>query len=126
VAELADLGILASELRPMVERLELRRNEAAAVRADLEARESALERRTVEVGRTELALQARLDELNQLERDLRSELEEREHELERRRITLDEQLRAARRTPTDTPTPPPVKWSEDDRIVAAWSDSSGS
>ena len=70
-AEIADLGRLASELRPVVERLQARRDEAEAARAELEANQAAVDRRMVEVGRIELAVQTRLDELDQLERELR-------------------------------------------------------
>lgn len=111
-AEVADLGRLASELRPVVERLQVRRDETEAARADLEARQAALDRRMIEVGRTELALQARLDELDQLERELRSELEARELELERQRVMLNEEVKAARHVPVDAPTPPPAVWAD--------------
>ena len=107
-AEIADLGRLASELRPVVERLQVRRDEDEAARAELEANQAALDRRMVEVGRIELAVQTRLDELDQLERELRSELEARELELERQRAMLDEEVKAARRVPVDAPTPHPV------------------
>jgi len=113
--EVADLSRLASELRPMVERLQVRRDEDAAARAELAASQSALDRRMVEVGRTELTLQTRLDELDQLESELRSELEARERELERQRATLAEELRALRRPSIDAPTPPPASWSVLDR-----------
>jgi hypothetical protein len=67
----------------------------------------------VEVGRTEVTLQRRLDELDELEVNLRSELEAREQELERQRVDLEEQLRAARRRPSvDMPTPEPIAWTE--------------
>jgi len=69
----------------------------------------------VEVGRTEVALQRRLDELDELEANLRAELEARERELERQRLDLEEQLKAARRRPSvDVPTPAPTMWTEDD------------
>jgi DNA repair exonuclease SbcCD ATPase subunit len=113
--EVADLGRLASDLRPMVERLEVRKAEAEAIRTDLAAKHSTLDRRMVEVGRTEVALQRRLDELDDLEQTLRSELEVRERELERQRVDLEEELKAARRRvgPSE-PTPPPMVWSEED------------
>jgi DNA repair exonuclease SbcCD ATPase subunit len=113
--EVAELSRLASELRPMVERLQVRRDEDAAARAELAASQSVLDRRMVEVGRAELTLQTRLDELDQLESELRSELEARERELERQRATLAEELRASRRPSIDAPTPPPASWSILDR-----------
>ncbi|HSQ54981.1 MAG TPA: hypothetical protein VLM40_04475 [Gemmata sp.] len=106
-AEVADLGRMAAELGPQVERLQLRRDEATAAREQLEAKQSTLDRRLIEIGRTELALQQRRDELNQLEAELRAELETRECELERQRAALDEQMRAVRQVPVH-PTPPPL------------------
>ncbi len=107
-AEVADLSRLAAELGPLVERLQLRRDEAMAARAQLDAKQSSLDRRLIEIGRTELALQVRREELNQLEDDLRAELEEREGQLERQRAALDEQLRTTRRVSVSNPTPPPL------------------
>ena len=106
--EIADLSRLASDLRPMVERLQVRREEDAAARAELAARQADLDQRIVEVGRAELTIQTRLDELDQLESELRSELEARERELERERATLAEELRSSRRPSIDAPTPPPA------------------
>jgi DNA repair exonuclease SbcCD ATPase subunit len=101
---------LAAELGPLVEKLRLKRDEAATAREQIEAKQATLDRRLVEVGRTELALQKRVEELNQLEVELRAELEQRERELERQRVALAEEVRAARRVPVpvDRPTPPPI------------------
>jgi rootletin len=87
---------MAAELGPLVERLQLRRDEATAAREQIEAKQSTLDRRLIEIGRTELALQKRREELTQLEAELRAELEAREAELERQRVALDEELRSAR------------------------------
>jgi len=107
-AEALDLARLISELRPAVERMELRKAEAEAVRAELAARQSALDRRLIEVGRSELAFQKRLAEFEEMELTVRQELEEREADLEHQRRTLVEEVRALReRVSIATPTPPP-------------------
>lgn len=112
-AEIADLSRVAADLRPVVERLRLRHDEAAAIRAELAETKAALDRRMVDVGRMEVALQRQLDELEELEVNLRSELEAREHDLERQRLDLDEQLKLVRLRPAvDNPTPPPAAWAE--------------
>src|SRR5262249_6304348 len=49
--DVADLSQLVSEFRPVVERLELRKAEAEAIRADLANKQAAVDRRMVEVGR---------------------------------------------------------------------------
>ena len=104
----ASLSALASELRPAVEHLELRRTEAQAIRAELKSKQAGLDRRLIEVGRSELSIQKRSAELLELERTLQDEFEAREAELERQRATLLEEVRSLRgRLPVDVATPPP-------------------
>ncbi len=92
----------------MVERLELRKTEAEALRADLATKQVNLDRRLIEVGRNELAVQKRNTELDETERMLREELEERETELERQRTIFAEEMRAQRgRVSVDAQTPMP-------------------
>ncbi len=95
-AEAADLANLASELRPLVERLELRRDEALRQHAELDARRAAIDRRLVEVGRAELSLQRRLDELERFENATRAELEARDLELLRRERAAEEEVASVR------------------------------
>ncbi|MDB5310951.1 MAG: hypothetical protein JWO38_5153 [Gemmataceae bacterium] len=107
-AEAVELSRLVAELRPVVERLELRKTEAEVIRAELAAKQTALDRRLIEVGRNELGMQKRMDELDELERTLRGELEEREAELGRQRAVLLEEIRSLRsRLPTESQTPLP-------------------
>ncbi|HEY2784658.1 MAG TPA: hypothetical protein VGJ05_06740 [Fimbriiglobus sp.] len=107
-AEAADLGRLVAELRPVVEKLELRKTEAEALRTELATKQKNLDRRLIEVGRSELAVQKRIAELDETERILQKELEDRELELERQRAVLAEEMRALRaRVPVDAQTPMP-------------------
>ncbi len=94
--EAASLAKLIAELRPAVEHLELRKVEAEAIRTEILAKQSALDRRLISVGRSELALQKRMAELDEMEQTLREELEEREADLERQRAMLVEEVRTLR------------------------------
>lgn len=106
--EAAELARLVAELRPAVERLELRKTEAEGIRAELASKQKNLDRRLIEVGRTELAIQKRIAELDETERTLQQELEEREAELERQRAVFAEEMKASRsRVPIDAQTPMP-------------------
>jgi hypothetical protein len=105
--EAAALGKLIAELRPAVENLELRKSEAESLRTEFAAKQSALDRRLIVVGRSELAIQKRLAELDEYEQVLRAELEEREADLERQRATLMEEVRTMRERSVNTPTPMP-------------------
>lgn len=102
------LSALVAELRPLVEQLELRKTEAQTIQAELKSRQAALDRRLLEVGRNEVAIQKRMTEIQELERTLQEELESREADLERQRAMLLEEVRALRsRLPVDTTTPTP-------------------
>lgn len=90
-AEVADLARLAAELRPIVEQLQFRRDELTATRADLAEQRSALDRRFVEVGRIEVALHARLQELDDAEALLRAEFDAREREWASRRAVWEDE-----------------------------------
>src|SRR5262249_44494652 len=101
------LAKLIAELRPAVENLELRRVEAEALRTEIAAKQSALDRRLIAVGRSELAIQKRLAELDELEQNLRMELEERGADLERHPATLLEEVRTMRERSVTPPPPMP-------------------
>jgi hypothetical protein len=106
-SEAASLSAIVAELRPVVEQLELRKTEALTIQAEIKSKQSALDRRLIEVGRNELAIQKRLQEFQEMERSVQYELEAREADLERQRATLLEEVRSLRgRLPVDG-TPPP-------------------
>lgn len=107
-AEAASLSALVAELGPTVEKLQLRKAEAETARAEIMAKQATLDRRLIEVGRSELALQKRVAELDEMERTLQAELEHREADLERQRATLLEEVRCLRdRVSPAAATPPP-------------------
>jgi DNA repair exonuclease SbcCD ATPase subunit len=107
-----DLTFLVADLRVAVDRLVRQRDDLEARKAADEERHATLMRRLIDVGRAEVSIQRRADELDELEATLRAEFEARERELERTRLVLAAEAAALRGRPAGDPTPPPFAWRD--------------